>query len=92
MKKRSIFILKCFKLCKLEKVSITSGIQDGAKTFARVGERKKKRDQNTHVYNVRGVFFSVAFHLFSCICLYLKNLNIPNPKTSLSKKKKIVNS
>lgn len=40
--KRSIFILKCFKLCKLEKVSITSGIQDGAKTFARVGERKKK--------------------------------------------------
>lgn len=67
--KRSIFILKCFKLCKLERVSITSGIQDGAKTFARVGERKKKRDQNTHVYNVRGVFFSVAFHLFSCICL-----------------------
>lgn len=56
--KRSIFILKCFKLCKLEKVSITSGIQDGAKTFARVGERKKNGTK-IPMYTMCGGYFLV---------------------------------
>lgn len=54
--KRSIFILKCFKLCKLERVSITSGIQDGAKTFARVGEGKKTGPKYPCIQCAGGIF------------------------------------
>lgn len=70
-KKEAFFILKCFKLCKLERVSITSRVWSNSRRGEKVCKSrraKKKGDQNTHVYDMRGLFLKVAFHLFSCIC------------------------